>query len=74
MFSSVEQNLYDAGAFEWRIAQLKKRLVKAPKVYLRDSGILHYLLGIGTADQLLTSPERGNSFEGFMIQQIAAPA
>jgi predicted AAA+ superfamily ATPase len=53
-------------------ANLKKRLVKASKVYLRDSGILHYLLGIGTADQLLTSPARGNSFEGFMIQQIAA--
>jgi hypothetical protein len=53
-------------------ANVKKRLVKAPKVYLRDSGILHYLLGIGTADQLLTSPGRGNSFEGFMIQQIAA--
>jgi uncharacterized protein len=53
-------------------ANVKKRLVKAPKVYLRDNGILHYLLGIGTADQLLTSPARGNSFEGFMIQQIAA--
>jgi hypothetical protein len=53
-------------------ANVKQRLVKAPKVYLRDSGILHYLLGIGTADQLLTSPGRGNSFEGFMIQQIAA--
>jgi predicted AAA+ superfamily ATPase len=53
-------------------ANVKKRLVKAAKVYLRDSGILHYLLGIGTADQLLTSPGRGNSFEGFMIQQITA--
>ncbi|MHB8722835.1 MAG: ATP-binding protein, partial [Steroidobacteraceae bacterium] len=53
-------------------ANVKKRLVKAPKIYLRDSGILHYLLGISTADQLLTSPARGNSFEGFMIQQIAA--
>jgi predicted AAA+ superfamily ATPase len=53
-------------------ANLKKRLVKAPKVYLRDSGVLHYLLGIGTAEELLTSPARGNSFEGFMIQQIVA--
>lgn len=53
-------------------ANVKKRLVKAPKVYLRDSGVLHYLLGIGTPDQLLTSPARGNSFEGFMIQQIVA--
>ncbi len=53
-------------------ANVKKRLVKASKVYLRDSGMLHYLLGIGTTEQLLTSPGRGNSFEGFMIQQIAA--
>lgn len=53
-------------------ANVGKRLVKAPKVYLRDSGMLHYLLGVGTSDQLLGSPARANSFEGFMIQQIAA--
>lgn len=53
-------------------ANLGKRLVKAPKVYLRDSGLLHHLLGIATPDALLTSPARGNSFEGFMVQQIAA--
>lgn len=53
-------------------ANLGKRLVKAPKVYLRDSGLLHHLLGIATPDALLTSPARGNSFEGFMIQQISA--
>lgn len=49
---------------------LGKRLVKAPKLYLRDAGILHYLLGIGSYEQLLQSPSRGNSFEGFMIEQI----
>lgn len=53
-------------------ANVEKRLVKAAKVYIRDSGVLHYLLGIGTPDELLTSPARGNSFEGFMIQQLAA--
>lgn len=53
-------------------ANVGKRLVKAAKIYIRDSGVLHHLLGIHTADQLLTSPARGNSFEGFMIQQIAA--
>ncbi|MGA7541006.1 MAG: ATP-binding protein [Steroidobacteraceae bacterium] len=53
-------------------ANLGKRLVKAPKIYLRDSGLLHHLLGIATPDTLLTSPARGNSFEGFMVQQIAA--
>lgn len=53
-------------------ANLGKRLIKASKVYLRDSGLLHHLLGITTPDALLTSPARGNSFEGFMIQQITA--
>lgn len=53
-------------------ANLSKRLVKSPKLYLRDSGILHYLLGISTMEQLLSSPARGNSFEGFMIEQLIA--
>lgn len=51
---------------------LGKRLVKAPKLYLRDSGILHSMLGIGTQNQLMQSPARGNSFEGFMIEQVAS--
>lgn len=53
-------------------ANIGKRLVKAPKVYIRDSGLLHHLLGIGNFDTLLTSPARGNSFEGFMIEQLIA--
>ena len=53
-------------------ANLGKRLVKAPKLYLRDSGLLHHLLGIDSKDGLLGSPARGNSFEGFMIEQMAA--
>lgn len=51
-------------------ANLRKRLVKAPKAYVRDSGILHHLLGIRDLDALVTSPARGSSFEGFMIEQI----
>lgn len=51
---------------------LGKRLVKAPKAYIRDSGVLHHLLGIGDLEALITSPARGNSFEGFMIEQIIA--
>ncbi|HUL82852.1 MAG TPA: ATP-binding protein [Gammaproteobacteria bacterium] len=51
---------------------LGKRLVKSPKAYIRDSGLLHYLLGIRDVDGLVTSPARGNSFEGFMIEQIIA--
>jgi len=51
---------------------LKKRLVKAPRVFIRDSGILHHLLGIPDYDQLLAHPAAGHSWEGFVIQQIAA--
>jgi len=53
-------------------AELNKRLVKAPKAYIRDSGMLHHLLGIQTMDELMMSPHRGNSFAGFMIEQILA--
>jgi predicted AAA+ superfamily ATPase len=51
-------------------ANVGKRLVKSPKAYVRDSGVLHYLLGIRDLDGLVTSPARGNSFEGFMIEQL----
>lgn len=48
----------------------KKRLVKAPKVYIRDSGILHYLSGIENTGQLMGHPKKGASWEGFVIEQI----
>lgn len=51
-------------------ANLAKRLVKSPKVYWRDSGLLHALLGIADADALLTQPWVGASWEGFVIGQI----
>jgi predicted AAA+ superfamily ATPase len=51
---------------------IKKRFVKSPKIYIRDSGILHYLLGISSERSLLESPKRGNSWEGLMIEQIIA--
>ena len=47
-----------------------KRLVKSPKIYIRDSGLLHSLLGIKTLDDLLMHPVAGNSFEGFVIENI----
>ncbi|MEM7109004.1 MAG: ATP-binding protein, partial [Bacteroidota bacterium] len=50
----------------------KKRLVKSPKIYFRDTGMLHYLLGINTYDQLLGNIAVGNSWEGFVIHQIQA--
>lgn len=48
----------------------RKRLTKSPKLYLRDSGILHSLLGITSNDQLERHFLKGNSWEGFAIQQI----
>lgn len=47
-----------------------KRLTKAPKAYLRDTGLLHHLLNIGSADELANHPSRGASFEGFVIEDI----
>jgi uncharacterized protein len=47
-----------------------KRLRKAPKLYIRDSGLLHALLGIRTQSQLYASPQLGASWEGFGIEQV----
>jgi predicted AAA+ superfamily ATPase len=51
-------------------ANVKKRLVKSPKVYIRDSGILHTLLNIHSVDELLAHPIFGSSWEGFVIENI----
>ena len=51
-------------------ANLRKRQVKAPKIYVRDSGLLHQLLGIGTLKDLFSHPKLGASWEGFIIEQI----
>jgi uncharacterized protein len=53
-------------------ANLKKRQVKSPKVFVRDSGILHQLLGIDSEKALLSHPKLGASWEGFAIEQILA--
>ena len=47
-----------------------KRLTKSPKVYLRDSGLLHHLLNISTFDDLASHPSRGASWEGFVIEDV----
>lgn len=53
-------------------ANLKKRLVKSPKLYLRDSGILHTLLNINDRNSLLGHPVYGVSWEGYCIENILA--
>lgn len=64
-----------AGTYMLRILQpwhenLSKRQVKSPKIYLRDSGLLHYLLGIPSEEALRRHPRYGASWEGFAIEQI----
>lgn len=51
-------------------ANLKKRLVKSPKVFWRDTGLLHSLLGVSSMEQLLNQPWVGVSWEGFAIEQV----
>jgi predicted AAA+ superfamily ATPase len=53
-------------------ANVGKRLVKSPKVYVRDSGLLHALLGIASLDDLAGHPAAGLSWEGFIIEQLIA--
>ena len=53
-------------------ANLRKRQVKSPKVYVRDSGLLHQLLGLETEKALLSHPKLGASWEGFVIEQVLA--
>lgn len=49
---------------------LKKRQVKSPKVYFRDCGLLHQLLGIRTLSDLLSHPKCGASWEGYVIEEV----
>lgn len=66
-----------AGTFMVRVLppwfeNLKKRQVKAPKIYVRDSGVLHSLLHVGTEHELNGHPKLGASWEGFVIEQLLA--
>ncbi len=51
-------------------ANLGKRLVKSPKLYWRDSGLLHALLRVASYEQLLVQPWVGASWEGFVVEQV----
>ena len=55
-------------------ANVGKRLVRSPKIYVRDSGIAHALLGIGDLDALLGHPVAGPSWEGFAIENLLGAA
>lgn len=53
---------------------VRKRLVKSPKVYVRDSGLVHALLGIGDHESLLAHPVAGGSWEGLAVESLIAAA
>ena len=53
-------------------ANVRKRLVKSPKVYIRDTGVLHHLLSINSHTELLANPIAGMSWEGLVIETIAS--
>lgn len=55
-------------------ANVKKRQVKAPKIYFRDTGLLHHLLGIRTDKDLLGNPRSGASWEGYVIEEVIKAA
>lgn len=64
-----------AGAFMVRqllpwFENVGKRLVKSPRIYLRDPGILHFLLGVRTRQEILAHPKLGASWEGFALEQV----
>ncbi len=55
-------------------ANVQKRLTKSPKIYVRDTGLLHHLAGLRHPRNLATWPRRGNSFEGLVVEELAALA
>jgi len=69
-YLDILSDLYMARQLQPWSGNTKKRIVKSPKIYLRDSGLLHRLLGITEYDHLLGHPIVGFSWEGFVIESI----
>jgi predicted AAA+ superfamily ATPase len=64
------QDLFMVRQLQPWFANLGKRQVKSPKIYFRDSGLLHYLMGIKSADDLALHPRVGASWEGYALEEI----
>jgi predicted AAA+ superfamily ATPase len=69
-YLDILEDTYIVRQLQPYFANIGKRLTKSPKVYLRDSGLLHVLAGIRTFDDLHAHPMVGHSWEGFAIEQI----
>lgn len=55
-------------------ANVQKRLTKSPKLYVRDTGLLHFLAGLERPSSLETWPKRGHSFEGLVVEELCSMA
>lgn len=69
-YLDILEDTYIVRQLQPYFANIGKRLTKSPKVYLRDSGLLHVLTGIRTFDDLHAHPVAGHSWEGFTIEQV----
>lgn len=68
------QDLFMVRQLQPWFANLGKRQVKSPKIYFRDTGLLHYLLGIKSEDELNVHPKLGASWEGYVIEEVIKSA
>ncbi len=71
-YISILRHTYMIRLLEPWESNTKKRMIKSPKLYIRDSGILHALLEIETFDSLLSNPVLGASWEGYAIENLTA--
>jgi len=69
-YLDVLTDLYMVRQLQPWAGNTKKRLVKSPKIYIRDTGILHHLLSISEYNDLLGNPVLGHSWEGFVVENI----
>ena len=69
-YIDILQGTFILGALKPYIRNIKKRMVKSPKIYIRDTGLLHALLGIENMNELFGHPIYGNSFETYVIENI----
>ena len=69
LLGQIDRSLHGPPSQPW-FENLAKRQVKAPKIYLRDTGILRALRGTGSEDIVLSHPRVGASWEGFVIEQV----
>lgn len=73
-YLDILEGVYMIRVLQPWFANLKKRQVRAPKIYFRDTGILHYLLGLRSQMDLQTHPKSGASWEGYAIEEVIKAA